>query len=66
MPESLPIRLCRLVITCFPRVESSNIDHLILIPSPPRARAVRARQGGSAQCKSAMPVLLGVTAGRIL
>jgi hypothetical protein len=30
---------------CFPHLESKNINNLVLIPSPPRARAFRAMAG---------------------
>src|SRR5216684_267394 len=37
--KSLPIRLRRPVIACFPDPESRNLNHLVLIPfRPPRAR----------------------------
>jgi hypothetical protein len=44
--KSLPIRLRRPVICCFPETDSSNINNLALIPFFPRARRTRALRRG--------------------
>lgn len=55
MPESLPIRFCPFVISCFPGLEPRNLNNSVQIPLSRRARALC--QGSSGRPIKNSPIM---------